>query len=511
MKLSFSLNSFKGLMERARRSFFFVGLISLIWFLFRTGTKPTRATYPCQKVAATNSYLWLTTFVVPFLLAVPRKTSSLREALTKRRLLLLGLIAVVTGSTTTWYIQEVMKPSEEPIVGLTLNGWVAESQPASSIFIVNGTTGYDEGFMKLINLMGEHGLPFYKSSETGLNKGPNGLITKDDVVIIKVNSQWNARGGTNTDLLKAIIEAIVNHPDGFVGEIVVADNGQDQYGSGGSGGSLDWRLNNAEDTSQSVQKVVDSFSASYKVSTYLWDTITTKRVNEYHEGDLEDGYVVNDTVNPRTHIAVSYPKFRTKYGTYISFKLGVWNPETQTYESSRLKVINVPVLKSHSGYGVTACVKHYMGVVSDKLTSQISGGRAHDSVGSGGMGTQMAATRMPTLNIIDAIWVNPVPRGYAGSGPATPYRVAVRVNVIAASTDPVALDYWAAKYVLLQTASLRGYTRTSPMDPDNTESGSFGEWLRLSMEEIKRAGYWVTLEEDHMNVYVYHMQPGNGD
>jgi hypothetical protein len=28
-------------------------------------------------------------------------------------------------------------------------------------------------------------------------------------------------------------------------------------------------------------------------------------------------------------------------------------------------VINVPVLKSHGGYGVTASVKHYMGVASD--------------------------------------------------------------------------------------------------------------------------------------------------
>ncbi|MCD6465266.1 DUF362 domain-containing protein [Candidatus Bathyarchaeota archaeon] len=116
----------------------------------------------------------------------------------------------------------------------------------------------------------------------------------------------------------------------------------------------------------------------------------------------------------------------------------------------------------------------------------------------------MAETRFPTLNIIDAIWVNAVPRG----GPATSYEEATRVNVIAASTDPVALDYWAAKYILLEVAKIKGYSGVSSMDPDNTGSGSFGHWLRLSMEELKRAGYQVTVDEDYMNIYVAHYNEG---
>ena len=66
-------------------------------------------------------------------------------------------------------------------------------------------------------------------------------------------------------------------------EIIVADNGQAQYGSTGRGGSLNYSRNNAEDISQSVQKVVDSFAGSHKVSTYLWDTITRQSVQEYSE------------------------------------------------------------------------------------------------------------------------------------------------------------------------------------------------------------------------------------
>jgi len=160
-------------------------------------------------------------------------------------------------------------------------------------------------------------------------------------------------------------------------------------------------------------------------------------------------------------------------------------------------VINVPVLKSHGGYGVTASVKHYMGVVSDKLSRE-EAGRAHNSVGSGGMGTEMAETRFPTLNILDAIWVNCSPL----DGPGSSYGQATRLNVVAASTDPVALDAWAARH-LLQEALQRETGKTSPtIDPDNSEVGSFGNWLRLSKDEMIRAGHQVNIDEAKINVHV---------
>ena len=385
---------------------------------------------------------------------------------------------------------------------LSLAERLARSKPASDIFVVNGALGEDCGISQLTDLMQSQGAPFYRSSKATGAKGSEGFIARDDTVIVKVNSQWGERGGTNTDLLKALIGGIARHPGGFVGEIVVADNGQGQYGSTGRGGSFDYTRNNAEDISQSIQKVVSSFGG-HRVSTYLWDRITTKRGEEYAEGNNEDGYVVDDTRNPRTGLIVSYPKFKTRFGTLISFKLGVWNPETQSYDSDRLKVINVPVLKSHMTYGVTACIKHYMGVVSDKLTGRL-GASAHGAVGAGGMGTELAETRFPVLNIVDAIWVNANP----GRGPGTPYKSATRTNVIAASTDPVALDYWAAKNILIPTACHLEHSSVSSIDPDNTTPHSFGRWLRLSMEEITRAGYQATVDEASMNVYVANIAPG---
>jgi hypothetical protein len=354
--------------------------------------------------------------------------------------------------------------------------------PASDIYVVNGHMS--NPVSELISLLGLHGLVFYQSGVAGSNTGPDGLVARDDVVLIKINEQWDQRGGTNTDILKELIQSIVNHPDGFVGEIVVADNGQGR-------GSMNWTESNAENTTQSTQTVVDMFSTSYNVSTYDWQPIRGIRVDEYSNGDNKSGYVCYENADPQTYIYVSYPKFQTKFGTLISFKYGIWNG---TGYEQRLKVINVPVLKTHGTYGVTGCLKHYMGVQSQSLAN------GHNTVGTGGMGTLMTETMFPALNILDAIWVNAYPLG----GPATSYGSATRVNVLMASTDPVALDYWAAKHVLVQAAHLIGQEDTSTMDPDvgADAGGVFGDWLNRTRDVIVAKGYPVTTDENRMNTYV---------
>jgi len=479
------------LIDRFRESFFLYGLACLVWYLIRTGTKPSRASYPCQKAAAANADLWAITYVFPLL-----SVDTWKEQLKRRWRPLTVIMVAVALSAGYMSIRDDGLGEMSPDT-LSLNPVTATMTPQSDIYAVTGTDGSDGGVQSLIELMAEHGQPFYRSAEDDDLKGPVGLIDAADVVLIKVNSQWDERGGTNTDLVKTLIEALIAHPDGFKGEIVVADNGQDQYGGAGSGGSLDWGRSNALDRGQSIQDVVDAFSGSHRVSTYLWDEITGNVVQEFAEGDPEDGYVVATKVINSTGTMVSYPKFTTPYGTQISFKYGVYVPDDDDYDVDRLKVLNVPVLKTHMIYGVTACVKHYMGVPSDRLTRGL-GYRAHDTVDEGGMGTLMAQTRVPALNILDAIWVNARPR----DGPSSSYASATEVGVVAASTDPVALDYWASKYILCRVCSEVFGADTGTLDPDDTAPKGFGDWLRLSMDELNSAGHGFTCDEDHMNVYV---------
>ena len=289
----------------------------------------------------------------------------------------------------------------------TITAKAAQPGSASDIFVINGTTGNDRAVPELVALMAKQGLRFYKSPTDATREGRHGLIAGDDVVIIKVNSQWDERGGTNTDVVKSVINAIIAHPDGFTGEIIIADNGQAQYGSARRRRQPRLHQEQRRRPDPVDAKGADSF-AGHRVSTYLWDAITITQVKSIPTETRTDGYVVDEHVSTRTLARWSpTPSSRrnTDSGEPEIRHLG---PGETVLRGRRVKLINVPVLKSHFIYGVTGCVKHYMGVGSDKLTAKL-GARMHVSVGTGGMGTMMVGTRFPTLNILDATWVNATP------------------------------------------------------------------------------------------------------
>lgn len=356
----------------------------------------------------------------------------------------------------------------------------------SQIFVRRGTNGTDDGFHLLVAQMAEQGEPFHRTADT-----PGGLIAADDVVLLKINCQWAERGGTNTDLIAAVMEEIAAHPEGFTGEIIVADNGQAQYGTAGNGGSLDYENTNSADRTTSALEVVGAFKErGVRATGALWDEITETAVAEYSEGDSTDGFVVAEGPGA-TGITVSYPKFATDYGTMVSFKEGIW--DGAAYDSDKLKVINMPVLKAHATYHVTASVKNYMGVPSDKLSRAT--GRPHNSVASGGMGELMASTRMPALNVVDMIYISPM------QGPNASYGNAVEYGAVAASADPFALDFWCAKHVLIPEAEKLGGRNLGMMDPEADTPGSFGYWMNLSLEQVRKAGFPATMNEAELRVF----------
>jgi len=307
------------------------------------------------------------------------------------------------------------------------------------------------------------------------------LVQPSDAVIIKVNCQWPQRGGTNTDLAKALIQKIVEHPQSWDGEIVIADNGQGK-------GSLNWTKSNSHHHNQSMLEVADYFAGlGYKVSTFEWENIS-RVVQEYDVGDYDSGYV--DTSPYYEGNPCSYPKFQTKYGTYISLNRGIWNGSS--YDRNRLKIINIPVLKTHSSYGVTSVVKHYMGVVSQPVSN------THYYLKYGAMG-DILHLAYPDLNIIDAIYVNPKP----WDGPQTPYDQAVLADTILASTDPIALDYIGSKDVLVPVAEAQGFNSSS-IDPDLDVRGQWNwgyrQYLVASYNRLLGYSYSVTMDRNQITI-----------
>lgn len=452
------------------------GLFALAWLLLRSGTKPSRLTYPCQQAAISTASLALGGTLVSTVLAAWRRIVSI-----VRTPVGVTIAAAVTFSVIgVWSFRARAHADQGPMRAAPLDYRAAlyhitqcPQSPVGDRFV---------GLDNLLKLMGRQGLKFYRSPNESLLAGPDGIIAADDVVIIKINYQWPERGGTNTDLLRGLIRCLVDHPDTFTGEVVVCENSQFN-----SAENFDRYANNAEDPGQSPHDVILAFQdLGYPVSQFDWTGVRLTSVSEYSAGDMRNGYYVfpyDATLQGRK----SYPKFQSaSSGRYISLKYGIWDPATSTYDRAHLKFINLPVLKSHhASYGATVSVKHYMGVVTGELSTN-----SHNAIARGILGAVIGEIQPADLNILDGIWINANPY----SGPQTTYGGATRRDELVASRDPVALDIWAVKNILIPAFVANGYAPPWPVpsaDPDIPTS-AFRNYLDKSMNYILAAGYSAT-------------------
>jgi len=342
----------------------------------------------------------------------------------------------------------------------------------------------------LIHLMGAGGLKFYRSKKKGPVSGRKGMIAATDVVLIKVNAQWKYRGCTNSDLIRGLIQAILDHPDGFDGEVVVIENGQG-YGSLECAAMTRYPDSsihaNANRSHHSFTYVVDNLIADSRVSCFLLDSLRLRFIDD--SDHLTDGY--------RDYENVSYPCFTTARGNRVELREGIW---TGTGHAQNLKLLNVPVLKHHDvgGSEITAALKHVYGILSMRPGDANYSYRHYVGLGQT-CGKMMVSVRTPVLNIIDAIWVSHL----ALTG--EPEEATRRVNRLAASQDPVALDYWAAKNILYA------------IDENHRHHPDFAgirAWLDSARDLInERGGLWapgqgvrvdrVTSDEELMRVVSY--------
>jgi uncharacterized protein (DUF362 family) len=340
------------------------------------------------------------------------------------------------------------------------------------------------GVEALLALMADQGLTFFRSAVPGPLAGPEGMIAAGDVVLVKVNAQWKYRGCTNSDVIRGLIQKILEHPDGFSGEVVLVENGQGRGSlncdTSASYGNDDVHAN-AVDERNSFLHLVNVVFADPRVSAFLFDPIRSHFIaSDDHQAD---GY--------RRFENVSYPCFTTAGGRRVELREGVWNGEG--YDQN-LKLINVPVLKNHGGSEITAAMKHMYGLLS--MADGNVGERHYQGLGEA-CGKMMVSVRPPVLNIIDAIWVSHIAlAGY-------PAAKTSQVNALAASQDPVALDYWAAKHILYP---IDGNLRHHP------DRESIQRWLRSAEATINQRGglyhpEWgitagqVTRDESRMSVY----------
>jgi hypothetical protein len=176
---------------------------------------------------------------------------------------------------------------------------------------------------------------------------------------------------------------------------------------------------------------------------------------------------------------MSYPIFKTDRGTVIDFKNGIW--ENGAYTEQSVKFINFAALNHHSSYcGATSAIKNYLGI------SDISGGSSGRLTGEysnfhsfpfssghepGMLGAEIAVfmktIRKADLNITTAEWIG------LSSRTNTPV---VHTRAVLASTDPVALDYHATKYLLYPNSGISFH------NPDNRQGALYQYVFKCSEE-----------------------------
>ena len=462
--------------------FWLVGFALFLWVLFRSGVNPKRLTYPCQRVAVPIAVNWLLAVVAFFC-----------GSLLLRRFLKLSCVAIaIVGAV--WFVGALPELSRSDVRSVaSLPVWEVGA-PASKVFVMDSiptTTGSlaagnasvpdahlpDPAIDTLLAVMETRGIFLH---QTALH--PSGVVGADNVVIIKGNFQWPYRNTTNTDRIKGLIWQVLQHPNGFSGEIIVCDNTQ-EFGT-----LIGHNDNNSEDTAQSIIDVVNTFNAKgYPVYLEDWSFLWSEVVSEYSQGDYNDGY----TYEPATKI--SYPKFRSPSGNhYISLRYGIWNPASPAYDASRLCIISFPVLKGHAWAGATIAVKNWVGVLTTAYKNERYAGHGpmHDVyfVGSYALVARVMAVTLPRLSIVDATWT-------ATSGPDD-RNVWVNTKMLLASADPVAVSWYAAKFILTPIASHPD--QTNPDLPGSAYSSCLGSWTTYL---VGVAGLPCTRDSANMSVY----------
>lgn len=356
----------------------------------------------------------------------------------------------------------------------TITGKMKKETKSTVYRAVNGDPS--KNLEKVIDLMG----------------GIGRLIGPEDLVIIKPNVQWWNQGAPNLSALKTFVDLIMDRSGGFQGEVVFAENCH-RGGAPWESMSSGWKpvfsrnsdigqVNNFNELGAHLKSAYgDRFSVCHLIDV----DAGSRRVFGPDDGC---GYVYCDGTGGIPLIALdngasgadfrevimTYPIFKTDQGTIIDFKNGIW--ENGEYTGQPLKFINFAALNHHSTYcGATSAIKNYLGISdlsggadphqNGKLTEKYynfhsfpfnewAPGPEPGMIGAE-IGVFLNTIRKADMNITTAEWIG------LASRTELP---AARTKAVLASTDPVALDFHAAKYLLYPNS------KVSVHNPEDTKS-----------------------------------------
>ncbi len=327
------------------------GLLSLIWFLIRVIPKPSRATYPCQRLAApfaSGFILWLTGLIASTL--AYRKA---RRFLHQSRYVLAGICVTLAVMAIWWPLNITAdKPAKawtptDPLntpMG-TAKGiypgrvvWLHEPQATGW----NGTTGswWDDNNtdQAVVHRMVSKTI----QSLTGQSDDPNAWdalfrhynlthgfgdtgYKYGEQIAIKINMNqdsggtWSPRAGMpSPHVIYSLLDQLIN-----------------------------------------VVEVPGSLITIYDASRYIGDPIFNKIKNSPDRNFQQVRFVVNPAYERSGRVAAIRDTSATVHTAYP----GCPNPDMPLCVTQAKYLINMALLRPHQLYGITLCAKNHFGSV----------------------------------------------------------------------------------------------------------------------------------------------------
>ncbi len=347
------------------------------------------------------------------------------------------------------------------------------------------------------------------------------IVGPTDVVIVKVSAQWWNQGMTNVAAVKRLVERVLATP-GFKGEVIVFEN---THFVDKSGGGLTRAFTHPSERNVDVpgwNKLGDLIPHFEKLGAPvsfvgLIDAGKSTLAGDHwhdaaHEhgvyggdgrgpiepGDARDGYHWDETlVFKKKRSLVDYaetpltwPRFTSpRTGVVVDLKEGLFRREggrLVAIGDRKLTWISMVTANEHESTGMTCACKSAMGIVDMSAGRMGSHPRAarYSSVhyfGAPSANWRMAGplahfathVRAPDLYLAVAEWVAIHPESEAWDDERADIRMAAssarHVGAVVAGVDPVAIDTFVAKNLLMPLGGARKKMYDVD-DPDSTLS-----------------------------------------
>ncbi len=294
--------------------------------------------------------------------------------------------------------------------------------------------------------------------------GIQSFIGQDDVVVIKPNGQWPNQGYTNTACLKAMIDTILSRPGGYTGEIIIMEHVH-RNPTDTLSGSYCWNMAPGNRANNWAEMNYNELVADYHKRSIpavnadpLYDSnqgnYVTTASGPAGIGAGKQGWTHFSYTTSTGRVAdLSYPILRSfvDTGKLIDLKNGVW--KNGSYTGQKVKLIFLPTLNNHStrGHedyaGPTSAVKTHIGIVD---FATVNGNHLHN------IGYGISPANPGIMGESVAEWYKMVQPAfyltcaeYTGQWSRTGTGDATHTRIVGMCADPVTLDYWMCKNVML--------------------------------------------------------------